>query len=144
MNFVTVHAEILSNNKSLGTWLFSRAIEQTQLIEIENKRYEFILRPVRYYTSYDLTLKDFRHDIYPGTDIPKNFSSLVHLNDPEKQEDRDVLIYMNHPLRYRGKTYYQASFGKDDGCPTRVQVIYSTSRTRGVGHRDENGARVNT
>jgi len=114
VNFVTVHAEILSNNKSLGTWLFSRAIEQTQLIEIENKRYEFILRPVRYYTSYDLTLKDFRHDIYPGTDIPKNFSSLIHLNDPEKQEVRDVLIYMNHPLRYQGKTYYQASFGKDD------------------------------
>ena len=114
VNYVTIHAEILSDNKSLGTWLFSRAIEHTQLIEIENKQYEFILRPVRYYTIYDLTLKDFRHDIYPGTDIPKNFSSLIHLNDPEKQESRDVLIYMNHPLRYRGKTYYQASFGKDD------------------------------
>ena len=24
--------------------------------------------------------------------------------------NRDVLIYMNHPLRYRGETFYQAGF----------------------------------
>jgi hypothetical protein len=59
-------------------------------------------------------LKDFKHDVYPGTDIPKNFSSLVRLRDRETGEDRDVLIYMNHPLRYRGLTFYQASFGKGD------------------------------
>lgn len=61
-----------------------------------------------------MTLKEFKHDIYPGTDIPKNFSSLVRLADPSRAEDRDVLIYMNHPLRYGGKTFYQASFGQND------------------------------
>ena len=63
---------------------------------------------------FTLTLKEFHHDIYPGTDIPKNFSSLVHLDDPNKNESRDALIYMNHPLRYRGLTFYQASYGKND------------------------------
>ena len=114
VNLVTVFVEIVSQGTSLGTWLLSRAIENPQTVVFHNNEFDLILRPVRYYTPYSLTLKDFNHDIYPGTDIPKNFSSLVHLNDQEKQEMRDVLIYMNHPLRYRGKTYYQASFGKND------------------------------
>ena len=114
VNLVTVFVEIVSQGTSLGTWLLSRAIENPQTVVFHNNEFDLILRPVRYYTPYSLTLKDFNHDIYPGTDIPKNFSSLVYLNDQEKQEMRDVLIYMNHPLRYRGKTYYQASFGKND------------------------------
>ena len=36
--------------------------------------------------------------------------------------DREVLIYMNNPLRYRGKTYYQASFGKNDTLSV-LQVV---------------------
>jgi len=68
----------------------------------------------REYLPFAITLKDFRHDVYPGTDIPKNFSSLVRLEDPGAREGRDVLIYMNQPLRYAGKTFYQSSFGKND------------------------------
>ena len=66
------------------------------------------------YLPYTLTLEDFKHDVYPGTDIPKNFSSLVRLQNPARGEDRNVLIYMNQPLRYDGKAFYQASFGKGD------------------------------
>jgi cytochrome c biogenesis protein ResB len=59
-------------------------------------------------------LKEFNHDRYPGTEIPKNFSSRVLLNRPDTGERREVLIYMNNPLRYWGETYYQASFDRDD------------------------------
>jgi hypothetical protein len=72
------------------------------------------MRPRRQYLPYSITLKKFSHDVYPGTDIPKNFSSLVHLSNPGRGEERDVLIYMNQPLRYDGKAFYQASFGKGD------------------------------
>jgi hypothetical protein len=72
------------------------------------------MRPRRQHLPYSITLKDFSHDVYPGTDIPKNFSSLVHLSNPARGEERDVLIYMNQPLRYDGKAFYQASFGKGD------------------------------
>jgi hypothetical protein len=51
-----------------------------------------------------------------------NFSSLVHLKNPAKGEERDVLIYMNQPLRYGGKTFYQASFGKGDTLSV-LQVV---------------------
>lgn len=106
--------EVLAHGRSLGTWLLSNAIDSPQPLFWDSKKYEIVIRPKRIYLPYTLTLKDFKHDVYPGTDIPKNFSSQVRLIDPDRGENRDVLIYMNHPLRYRGKTFYQASFGKED------------------------------
>jgi cytochrome c biogenesis protein ResB len=77
---------------------------------------------------FSLTLKDFKHDVYPGTQIPKNFSSLVRLLDPRAGDDRDVLIYMNSPLRHGGLTFYQASFGKDNTLSV-LQVVRNPSWT---------------
>jgi hypothetical protein len=72
------------------------------------------MRHRRQYLPYAVTLKKFSHDKYAGTEIPKNFSSLIHLSNPTTREERDVLIYMNQPMRYDGKAFYQASFGKGD------------------------------
>lgn len=113
-NNVTALVEVLADGNSLGTWLVSSALGAPQVFLHQGRTWRLAIRMRRYYLPYTVTLKDFKHDVYPGTDIPKNFSSLVRLQDKEKGEDRDVLIYMNHPLRYRGKTFYQASFGKDD------------------------------
>lgn len=95
------------------TWLLSSELAPRQFTH-EGRLWKLALRPERHYLPYSLTLKDFKHDKYPGTDIPRNFSSLVRLRHPERNEDRDVLIYMNNPLRYEGKTFFQSSFGKND------------------------------
>jgi hypothetical protein len=110
----TAVVEIVAGGASLGTWLASNAIEQPQTFEAGGRTFSLSLRPRREYLPYALTLKDFKHDVYPGTQIPKNFSSLVQLTHPAKGEDREVLIFMNQPLRYEGKAFYQASFGKND------------------------------
>jgi hypothetical protein len=78
------------------------------------RAYEIALRPVRYYKPYTITLLEFKHDVYAGTDIPSNFSSKIHLSDPARGEDRDVLIRMNSPLRHGGEAYYQAGFEPGD------------------------------
>jgi hypothetical protein len=109
-----VLVEPIADGHSYGTWLVSSELGAPQSFIHEGHKYVLSMRAQREYLPYTLTLKKFSHDIYLGTDIPKNFSSLVHLSNPESGEDRDVLIYMNHPLRYRGKAFYQASFGKDD------------------------------
>jgi cytochrome c biogenesis protein ResB len=80
----------------------------------EGRTYALSLRNRREYLPFAMTLKEFRHDVYPGTDIPKNFSSLVHVSRGSTGEERDVLISMNQPLRYAGKAFYQESFGKND------------------------------
>lgn len=111
---------------SLGTWLVSDALGAPQTFSHAGKKWRIAMRAARYYKPFSLTLQKFTHEIYPGTDIPRNFASRVTLIDPERLENRDVLIYMNHPLRYRGETFYQASFEKG-GAATILQVVHNPS-----------------
>jgi hypothetical protein len=116
------YVEPVAEGRSYGTWLVSNALGAPQSFVHEGRTYTLSMRPRREYLPYAITLKDFRHDTYPGTDIPKNFSSLVHLVDSARGEERDVLIFMNQPLRYAGKAFYQASFGKGDTLSV-LQVV---------------------
>jgi len=109
---------------SLGTWLVSDALGAPQTFSWMNRTWQLLMRPARYYKPYSITLQKFTHERYAGTEIPRNFASRVSLIDPERTTDRDVLIYMNHPLRYRGETFYQAGFQKDDSA-TILQVVHN-------------------
>ena len=114
VNHTTAFVEPMAGGRSFGTWLVSTDITAPQGFTFEGHTYRLLIRPLRVYLPYAITLKKFSHDVYPGTDIPKNFSSLIHLSNPNTHEERDVLIYMNQPLRYDGKAFYQASFGRGD------------------------------
>jgi hypothetical protein len=116
--------EVVTPQGSLGTWLVSESIEQPQSFSWNGLSYQMALRPVRYYKPFTIQLRQFRHDIYAGTDIPRNFSSLVAVQRPDTGESRDVLIYMNRPLRYGGETFYQASYDEDDHG-TVLQVVHN-------------------
>ena len=98
-----------------------------QRVQVEEQQYHLYLRFRRYYKPYAIRLNEFSHDRYTGTKIAKNFSSDIHLSDPTHHEDRNVLIYMNHPLRYHGETFYQANWLRksDDGPDfgTVLQVV---------------------
>jgi hypothetical protein len=106
--------EPIAGGKSYGKWLVSTGLGAPQSFVHEGRTYALSMRPSRSYLPYSLTLKKFSHDVYAGTEIPKNFSSLVHISNAKLGEERDVLIFMNQPLRYAGKAFYQASFGKGD------------------------------
>jgi len=106
----------------LGTWLLSNAIPDPQGFTLNGHTYELAMRQRRFYKQFALTLLDFAHDRYAGTDIPKNFSSRVRLIDFERNENREVVISMNDPLRYRGFTFYQSGFDNNDKT-TILQVV---------------------
>jgi ResB-like family len=132
-NVVTAAIEIVSvdlasdaTQDSLGTWLVSDALSAPQTFSWMNHTWQLVLRPTRYYKPYSITLQKFTHERYAGTEIPRNFASRVTLIDPERSTNRDALIYMNHPLRYRGETFYQAGFQKDDSA-TVLQVVHNPS-----------------
>ncbi|MBT5706732.1 MAG: ResB protein required for cytochrome C biosynthesis [Verrucomicrobia bacterium] len=105
--------EILDGDQSIGTWLTS-AILKPQKISVQGKEFELVLRFKRYYKPFSLTLLDASHDNYKGTELPKNFSSRVRIQNHETNEDREVLIYMNSPLRYGGLTFYQFQMMADE------------------------------
>jgi hypothetical protein len=126
------YVSLYEQDEKLGTWLtslyfylsgdFADPLNAPQLVEAGGRTYRMVMRYKRIYKPYSISLIDFRHDRYVGTDTPKNFSSQVRLVDPTNNEDREVLIYMNNPLRYRGETFYQASFKRGDQG-TVLQVV---------------------
>lgn len=136
--------ELEASGKSLGRWWLSgwigesellnsllrqttgparESLSRPQTLQYEGRTFRLVMRPARYYKPFSLELLKFSHDKYIGTDIPKNFSSRVRLTRPDTQENREVLIYMNNPLRYGGETYYQSGFDPRDNTVTILQVV---------------------
>jgi ResB-like family len=111
--------------KDLGTYLLSTWLPLLSLpdqkIQIDGKTYEVSLRYKRSYKPYTMHLIKVTTKFYPGTDKAKDYNSLVRLVDPTHNEDRQLTILMNQPLRYRGETFYQASVLGRNG--TVLQVV---------------------
>src|SRR5687767_2557883 len=118
-NLVSIMAESFSSSFSLG-------MVEPGRFTYKGRQYEITMRPKRYYKEHTIELLDFTHERYLGTEIPKNFSSRVRLKNPETEENREVLIYMNNPLRYGGETYYQGSFEPGDTVSI-LQVVRNPS-----------------
>jgi hypothetical protein len=155
-NIPAAIVEVLTPEGSLGTWVVSNWVVEEKLVQIlqngfrgqlgdamgnqlaaalvqpqqfsyRGHTYQLALRPERFYKPFSIQLEKFSHDIYRGTDIPKNFSSRIHLQRPDTGEDREVLIYMNSPLRYAGETFYQSGFDDVDPRVTILQVVHNPS-----------------
>jgi len=56
---------------------------------------------------FDITLNRFQRDVYPGSNMPREFESRVTIADGSIIWP--AVISMNEPLRYGGLTFYQAS-----------------------------------
>ncbi|MGF1532039.1 MAG: cytochrome c biogenesis protein ResB [Puniceicoccaceae bacterium] len=125
-NTVTAYVRLRTREgQVLGTWLTSNVIDDRyppQTFTHQGRTYEVAMRYARKYYPFHLRLIEFSHDRYPGTEIPRNFSSLVEIIDPERSAGHTSLIYMNSPLRYSGNTFYQASFAEQDTA-SMLQVV---------------------
>lgn len=118
------------SSEVIGTYLLSlwfypnhtnRQLNFPQHIYIQDKTYDLMLRYKREYLRssptaepFAMTLIDFKHDTYLGTNKASNFSSEIQLQDPDRQVNRKIKIWMNNPLRYAGLTFYQSSFLEND------------------------------
>jgi ABC-type transport system involved in cytochrome c biogenesis permease subunit len=123
------------NGTSLGTYLVSLYFDRSfadmapfrgQSVTVDGKTYALDLRFTRYYKPYTITLKKFTHEIIPGTDLPRDFASTIQLVEPANHVDREVRIWMNHPLRFEGETFYQQSFANNDKT-TVLQVVHNNA-----------------
>jgi hypothetical protein len=117
---------ILQSGNLIGTWSLAAGFPRPLSFQAAGKAWQVVLRPKRFYKPFAIQLLQFRHDRYAGTDIAKNFSSRIKLTDPAKHEDRESLIFMNNPLRYRGYTFFQAGFDDND-TTTVLQVAQNPS-----------------
>ena len=114
-NVPAVVVELTAPQGSLGTWLGSpNLVEQT--VTLGNQAWRMDLRFEQTPLPFSVKLLQTKHEVYRGTDIPKNFQSRVQIDNPQTHESRAVDIYMNNPLRYGGLTFYQYQMGSDEAA----------------------------
>lgn len=104
--------ELLESGKSIGRYLAAPTI-RAQEVKAGGKTWTFIMRAERYYLPFTMKLVKATHDVYQGTDIPKDYRSRVLIENASTGERRETEIYMNQPLRYAGLTFYQSQMGED-------------------------------
>ena len=126
LNVPAAFVELVGSEGTLGTWLLSPQLGAPQTFEYGGHSWRLAMRPQRSYKPFTLTLLKVTHDVYPGTDIPKNFSSRLRLTSADGHEDREVLIYMNNPLRYAGLTFYQYQMDSERNTSV-LQVVRNPS-----------------
>jgi len=126
LNVPAAFIELVGPEGTLGTWLLSPQLGAPQTFEYGGHNWRLAMRPQRSYKPFTLTLIKVTHDVYPGTDIPKNFSSRLRLTSLDGHEDREVLIYMNNPLRYAGLTFYQYQMDSERNTSV-LQVVHNPS-----------------
>lgn len=116
----------------LGTYMVAVShsrLEIPESITVDGKPYNFLMRFEHIYRPYKIRLNEFRHDVYPGTSVAKDFTSQVTIFDPEKKEEREARIWMNNPLRYRGETYYQSEWTVDPISGKKMTILQVVSNT---------------
>ena len=71
---------------------------------------------------FSVTLNNFRRDVYPGTNMPREYESRITIKDGGITWP--AIISMNEPLRYGGYTFYQSSTLMDrEGQPISVLSV---------------------
>lgn len=116
------------NSQPLGTYLLSQHLKE-QTVVVDGNPYQISLRFLRDYTPYSLKLIEVRKDDYLGTNTPKNYSSDVHLIDTKRHVDRNVKIWMNNPLRFAGKTFYQSGYHEDPNSGAKFTTLSVVTNT---------------
>jgi hypothetical protein len=116
----------------LGTYLFTTMFKRPQPVTVGGKTYEVAFRFKRAYKPYHVHLIKAEHEIFAGTSTPKDFASTVLVKDPELGEHGPIRIWMNHPMTYRGETYYQSQMDTDKNTgvkTTGLQVVRNPAWT---------------
>jgi hypothetical protein len=110
-------------------------LTRPQSVLVDGKKFTFLLQPERTHFPFSLTLLKATHTFYEGSDTPKDFRSLVQLQNPHTGENRQFEISMNHPLRYAGLTFYQYQMNASEAAleagqtPSSVlMVVHNPSR----------------
>ena len=120
----------------LSIWFYPNFVNQIwdmpTTVRYEERAYELYFRNRREPaitesgSPYSVTLLDFVHERYEGTQTPKDFSSEIRLVNEGDGIDRELRIWMNNPLRYAKRTFYQSGYLPDDEG-TVLQVVRNDS-----------------
>jgi len=96
-----------------GSSWFQNVIPWT--VQAGGKTWAIDLHKVRWSVPFTVKLDKFTHTFHPGTRMPASFAS--DITKIEGNSTQRIHIKMNKPLRYKGYTLYQASWGPQNAKP---------------------------
>lgn len=111
-----------------GLYAIVESMPIAQYISVHGKKYRVEIRHLQTHLPFSIQLVNFEKQFHPGTMNARSYKSEVILHD--LNIEWRGLIKMNAPLRYKGYTFYQASF-IDDGQDkaTILAVVKNAGRT---------------
>jgi hypothetical protein len=80
-------------------------------VSLNGRTYNLQLRLKKFKLPFSITLNKFEREFHPGTETPRAFRSFVTIAHDGLERTKE--IYMNHPLRFKDFTLYQASYAVD-------------------------------
>ncbi|MEX2186582.1 MAG: cytochrome c biogenesis protein CcsA [Pirellulales bacterium] len=106
------------DGKPIGVYLLAafrvqhwvEARQEPEKVQVGGKSYDVSLRYRRIYRPFWVEVVETKQEFYPGTAMPRSYSSDVLVLDEDGTQILDKHIKMNNPLRYAGETYYQSGF----------------------------------
>jgi len=85
------------------------------VVNVDGQEFAISLRHKKYHLPFTITLDKFIRELHPRTQMASNFESEV--TQTEGGVARKVDIRMNEPLRHKGYTLFQASWGPEGARP---------------------------
>ncbi|MDG2122815.1 MAG: cytochrome c biogenesis protein ResB, partial [Verrucomicrobiales bacterium] len=111
-NVGAVYVEVAGDGvkSDRGAILWAGNDDWTHEVEMEDgRKYSIAIIRHGWSVPFEIELEKFTRVLHPNTGMAKEFNSRVKRVSGE--EERDVLIEMNEPLRHDGFTFFQASWG---------------------------------
>lgn len=81
-------------------------------VDVAGQLFFISYSPASQAAPFELYLKDFVLERYPGSMSPSSYASEVEVQDGENRFD--YRIFMNNVLDYKGYRFYQSSYDKDE------------------------------
>lgn len=123
---VTLKLSGLKGNQN-GVYVTMEEIPHKPAVDAGKATYAFHMNRAQKILPFSIELKDFKRDVHPGTDMARGFSSEILVHDGKVSWP--YTIRMNEPLRYKGYTFYQASFTmRPDGEYSVFSVVKNKGR----------------
>ncbi|HUW63083.1 MAG TPA: cytochrome c biogenesis protein ResB [Candidatus Bathyarchaeia archaeon] len=117
-----IHAAVLPKDTGAAQERILRADSEPARVDVAGKSYAIELRRGRWPLPFTIRLDKFTRELHPGTNQPKLFRSDVTKIEAGIQQR--ARISMNEPLRHKGYTFYQSSWGPAGAGPN--DRLYST------------------
>jgi len=107
-------------------------VEGEQIDAIEVRK---LAKPMK--LGFEVRCDKFTVEFY-DTGAPKEFRSELSFSENGKEMKKETLL-VNHPIKFKGMTFYQSSYGKIPGNKVRLRIVWHTNTHESVDIEAEKG-----